>query len=1197
MLPKDTVRSAEASSYQVKDSADPDRGDNMDSYYTNNNQYTDKSKRAENIDTGNSNAVSGEFIEHDGERYYAIHNVDKMAPFFISVISDSDHWLFVSSSGGLTAGRVSPETALFPYITVDKIHDSAVYTGSKTLLRVNVNGSGYEWEPFNRELDGLYTINRHLYKNLLGNKLCFEEINHDLQLVFRYTWASSDSYGFVRTCELQNLGENTVSVDMVDGLQNILPAGTPRFVQTNSSNLVDAYKWTELDQHSGLALFALYSGITDRAEPCESLKANTVFCLGLKGHKVLISSEQLDHFRLGQVLQPEFHKRGVRGAYLVNQTLELAPQSSKHWQLVANIEQTQTQVVGLRRQLAYTDDVVKAVASSVSEGSDNLARIIARGDGFQLMAEENVAVHHYANVLFNILRGGVFDEQYQVSSRDFAANIENFNRVLYQRHLDFLAGLPDRLDFNRLLSIIKQQDDLQLERLCLEYLPITFGRRHGDPSRPWNQFAIKLKDERGNSLLSYEGNWRDIFQNWEALALSYPEFIENMIAKFVNASTMDGYNPYRITKQGIDWEVEEADDPWSYIGYWGDHQIIYLLKLLELSNRFHPARLGTLLHHPVYSYANVPYRIKPFEALLENAKSTVEYDEDLARRINLRVMNMGADGKLVLNADGTVCQVNLLEKLLVPLLSKLGNLVIDGGIWLNTQRPEWNDANNALVGQGVSMITLCYLRRYIQFLQQLLAAESEAVTLSSEVSQWLAETATAVADIRPLLGESPVSAEQRYHSLLQLGQAASRYRQAVYRQETFTGQVAQPLDPVRTLLDDALVVIDHSIANNVREDGLYHAYNLLDLQPEAVAINSLYPMLEGQVAVLSSGAISAEQAVSVLEALFESDVYRPDQQSFMLYPDRKLPGFLEKNRIDTEQLESIPLLQRMLADQDESIVLRDADGCYRFNAELINVGELNDQLDALAAVYGDALEAAREPIIILYESVFNHQAFTGRSGGMFGFEGLGCIYWHMVSKLLLAVQENFFAALERGADDSTCEQLGRLYYRVREGIGFNKTPAEYGAFPTDPYSHTPKHAGAQQPGMTGQVKEEILTRFGELGIRVSAGAVRFQPNLLRAREFVTQPRQFRYLDVDDNWHELSVPTHGLAFTWCQVPVVYQLDDEVEACLTITWDDGNRQSLAQLALPAEHSTELFQRSGRIRELTLVLGTKQLFPDDE
>jgi hypothetical protein len=1195
MLPKDIVRGVEISRSRSSVKADAFRDRDEE---TNSDLYNDKRspygfEQDMNSYTESNDTVSGEFLELAGERFYAIHNADKMAPFFISVVSDSDHWLFVSSTGGLTAGRVSPETALFPYVTVDKIHDNAVHTGCKTILHVNVNGKHYEWEPFNMEHDGLYLINRHLYKNLLGNKLCFEEINHDLQLVFRYTWATSDSYGFIRQCELQNLGEDSVSLDMVDGLQNILPAGTPRFVQTNSSNLVDAYKWTELDSNSGIAFFTLYSGITDRAEPCESLKANTVFCLGLSDHKVLVSSEQLDHFRLGGVLKQEDSKRGVRGSYLVNKTLELAAQESQRWQFAANVELTQSQVVELRRQLDKPDIVTQAITSSIDDGSDKLARIISRGDGFQKTGEENVSVHHYANVLFNILRGGVFDDQYQVSSSDFAANIKNFNRDIYQQHRELLEGLPEKLDFSQLLSTIKQQDDHQLERLCLEYLPITFGRRHGDPSRPWNQFAIKLKDEEGNHLLSYEGNWRDIFQNWEALALSYPEFIENVIAKFVNASTVDGYNPYRITKQGIDWEVEEPDDPWSYIGYWGDHQIIYLLKLLELSKNFHPARLSALLHQPVYSYANVPYRIKSFESLLEDAKSTVDYDEDLAELIEHRVENLGADGKLVLNGGGKVYQVNLLEKLLVPLLSKLGNLVVDGGIWLNTQRPEWNDANNALVGQGLSMVTLYYMRRYISFLQALLAAETEQVILSNEVSRWLQETATALSRVRPILGKTPLSAEQRYELLHELGQAASRYRQIVYQQDSFTGKVARPVDEVRALLDDALIAIDHTISNNRRMDRLYHSYNLLDLHTEAASVNTLYPMLEGQVAALSSGAVSPEQAIEVLEALYESDVYRADQKTFMLYPDRELTGFLEKNRIPVEQIEAIPLLQRMLSEGDDSIVLTDVDGCYRFNADLSNAGMLNDELNTLTAIYGDEVELARQPLQELYETVFNHHEFTGRSGGMFGFEGLGCVYWHMVAKLLLAVEENFFAALDQGTDEKVCNKLGRLYYRVRKGIGFNKTPSEYGAFPTDPYSHTPKHAGAQQPGMTGQVKEEIIARYGELGVRVSNGCVRFQPDLLRAREFAAEPGEFRYLDVDDNWQLIEIPERSLAFTWCQVPVVYQLAEAVEPVLCITWDDGTEQSLLPPELPADESSELFRRSGRIRQLTLVLTEEQLF----
>ena len=1145
--------------------------------------------------------VAGEFITIDGERFYAIRNVDRISPFLVSIISDVDHWLFVSSTGGLTAGRVSPDTALFPYVTVDKIHDSYLHTGCRTIFRADVGGGRQCWEPFNREHDRRYAINRHLYKSLLGDKLRFEEVNCDLQLAFRYSWATSEKYGFVRQCEIENLADRTVRVDMIDGFQNVLPAGTPRFSQTNTSNLVDAYKWTELDAASGLACFTLYSGISDRAAPCESLKANTVFGLGLDEPRILLSSLQLDAFRSGRELEQETHKRGIRGAYFVNTSFALpprepqAPRASRYWQLIADIERTQGDVVELQRRLADPVGVAHELSVSIDEGSDNLARTMASADGFQAAAEETVTVHHYANVLFNILRGGIFDDQNNVSAWDFYCTIGQFNREVQQRNREALLGLPDTLAFGELLNAVRNQNDPQLERLCREYLPIRFGRRHGDPSRPWNHFTIRLRDDSGNRLLSYEGNWRDIFQNWEALALSYPEFIENMIAKFVNASTMDGYNPYRITKEGIDWEVEEPDNPWSYIGYWGDHQIIYLQKLLESSRAFHPARLGELLRKPVFCYANVPYRIKPFESLLDDPKNTVVYDEDLAARIEERFAEIGADARLVLDADGDVYQVSLAEKLLVPLLAKLGNLVVDGGIWMNTQRPEWNDANNALVGHGLSMVTLYYLRRYVSFMRDLLTGDDAPFELSREVGAWLADTADALAGARPILEAGPVTGEQRFAILSKLGEASSRYRAAVYAREGFSGTVAQPAEAVVRMLDDALLAIDRSIASNTRDDGLYNAYNLIDAGDRTISIDNLYPMLEGQVAVLSAGAIQPGDAAGVVEALFSSGIYREDQDSFMLYPDRQLPGFLEKNVIDAKAVDAIPLLRLMLDKGDTRVVLEDADGNLRFNADFTNVGDLNAQLDAMADDYGNKLDDARTPLQDLYEEVFDHQAFTGRSGTMFGFEGLGSIYWHMVSKLLLAVQENFFHALSAGGDTDVPGRLGELYYRVRQGIGFNKTPAEFGAFPTDPYSHTPRHAGARQPGMTGQVKEEILTRFGELGIRIVDGRAHIEPALLRRREFSTTPGRFRYLDVDGDWQELPVPSSGLAFTWCQVPVIYALGNGAGASLTATLDDGSEQSHEDLTLSAGTSAEIFRRSGRVRKLTVTFGPDRLFGD--
>ncbi|MEZ5195206.1 MAG: hypothetical protein R2764_02010 [Bacteroidales bacterium] len=88
------------------------------------------------INTGQSK-VSGQFVEMDNEKFYQIKNYHEMPDFFISIVSDSDHWMFISSNGSLSAGRKDRDNALFPYYTDDKIHDYKGKTGIKTHLLVH----------------------------------------------------------------------------------------------------------------------------------------------------------------------------------------------------------------------------------------------------------------------------------------------------------------------------------------------------------------------------------------------------------------------------------------------------------------------------------------------------------------------------------------------------------------------------------------------------------------------------------------------------------------------------------------------------------------------------------------------------------------------------------------------------------------------------------------------------------------------------------------------------------------------------------------------------------------------------------------------------------------------------------------------------------------------------------------------------
>ena len=128
--------------------------------------------------------------------------------------------------------------------------------------------------------------------------------------------------------------------------------------------------------------------------------------------------------------------------------------------------------------------------------------------------------------------------------------------------------------------------------------------------------------------------------------------------------------------------------------------------------------------------------------------------------------------------------------------------------------------------------------------------------------------------------------------------------------------------------------------------------------------------------------------------------------------------------------------------------------------------------------------------------------------------------------------------------------------------------------------------------MTGQVKEEVLSRFGELGLRVSDGKVYFDPGLLRAVEFSSESLPFRYLDVQGDWQETQLPADSLAFTWCQVPVIYRLDSKASPSLTLIYEYGMKQELQGLSLTGSMSSELFLRSGHIRQITVTVGPENL-----
>ena len=1144
-------------------------------------------------DSNENEEIKIEQINIESEGFFKISNSDLLKPFFMNIVSHSNHWLFIASNGGLSAGRKNSNHALFPYYTDDKITESFESTGSKTIFIVYHPTESLLWEPFSDRHQGQFVIKRNLYKSIYGNKVRFEEVNHTLKLTFAYQWNSSDKFGFVRQSILFNHNSTAVSLVLLDGLQNILPSGVPSDLQNQASNLVDAYKRSELDPASGLGIYALSAVIVDRAEPSESLAANVAWSCGLENPSYLLCSEQLRGFRRREPIHSEYDVKAERGAYFIKDEVVLKPGDIKEWMIIADVNKDHAEVIELSDIIRQQPDLKNVVLEDIKRGTEELIKLNASADGIQLTSDRFRDARHFSNVMFNIMRGGVFDNNYQLEQSDFQRYLASTNIQPLQHVNGSLRSLGRTFSLFELNNRINTIENSYGKRLALEYLPLRFSRRHGDPSRPWNKFSINTHDRfDGSKILDYEGNWRDIFQNWEALGHSFPEFVEGMIRKFLNASTFDGYNPYRVTKDGFDWETIEPDDPWSYIGYWGDHQIIYLLKFLEFLENHQPQRLSQLFDTELFVYANIPYRIKSYQEIVENSKDTIDFDVSLDAKIRKLRDQIGGDGALLQDVNQNIHEVSFLEKILATTLAKISNFIPEAGIWMNTQRPEWNDANNALVGNGVSMVTLYYLRRFFSFFQSILENSIvKDVLISKELLDFFDRVVTSL-DEHVILLNNKISDKHRKDILNDFGGSGSSYRNQIYH-NSFSGEKKIiELERLRHFSKIVLQYLDHSIRANKREDHLYHAYNLITIsKSNEISISRLSEMLEGQVAVLSSGYLSFREALALLDSLKTSALFRNDQGSYLLYPNKDIPGFLEKNNLSPESIMQSRLLMKLVELKDYRIVKPDVRGGYHFSAQFRNSNDLQRTLDQLAESGFEKLVGDEAALIHqLFEEEFDHQSFTGRSGTFFGYEGLGSIYWHMVSKLRLAVQEVCIDAIQKNAEESIVDRLVEHYYGITEGIGVHRSPVHYGAFPTDPYSHTPGTRGAQQPGMTGQVKEDILCRFGELGVMVKNGVLGFNPSLLRKSEFLREAQTFKYVDVHGSSKELNLPKDSLCFTYCQVPVIYKISNR--NALQVEFDNARTSKYESLTLDLGASKQVFRREGTIVKLIVELNGKQL-----
>ena len=180
-------------------------------------------------------------------------------------------------------------------------------------------------------------------------------------------------------------------------------------------------------------------------------------------------------------------------------------------------------------------------------------------------------------------------------------------------------------------------------------------------------------------------------------------------------------------------------------------------------------------------------------------------------------------------------------------------------------------------------------------------------------------------------------------------------------------------------------------------------------------------------------------------------------------------------------------------------------------------------------------------------------------------------------------------SMHSGGASPLTEKLQKHYRTIRDGIGLAKSPAQYGAFPADPYSHTPQHSGVQQPGMTGQVKEDILSRFAEIGVRIQNGQLGFDPCMLEVCELLDDDSKIQFVNRQDEFVEIVLPAGSFAFTLCQTPVVYH--QATEAKLVVSAMGEEPVGRCDLLLTQNETKNIFSRTGAISRVDVFYNFKK------
>jgi hypothetical protein len=850
------------------------------------------------------------------ERGYQLDNYTSRRPFasFLPGLAGPQGipmWVFYVNRGQAIAsfGIESKDAPILEFQPANKAYQMTAHTGFRTFIQVL--GREGIYEPFAPGSECAPSMRVGM------NDVQISEASPAWGLetsVLYFTLPGEPFAALVRQVRLKNTAAHPQSLELLDGLPQILPYGVNNGLLKDMSRTLEA--WMEVfNLEQGFPFFRLRASVSDSAE-VGRVQAGNFF--------LSFSSQQGEDCRLPVIVDPPL----VFGM----DTSFAKPNAFPSGRLGSLLAQPQV-TVG-KTPCAFT-----GAAFDLEPGEEvSINTLVGHTPALETIQS---AAHR--------LQSAAYISRKHLEAVDLAWELTSpiacstalplFDAYARQTFLDngLRGGFPARLG----------QDDVYH----------LYSRKHGDLERDYNAFFLAAEFySQGN------GNYRDVNQNRRSDVLFYPWVEDFNLLAFTNLLQLDGYNPLLLLgsrfhlppeliptlaqmtadpakvqsvlerpftpgslfRSLVDQGIKLNTSPEEFIravithaeqenearfgeGFWIDHWT-YNLDLIESYLSIYPDQKATLLFEKADStYFDSPVFVLPrsLRYVLSGGEPrqlhAVEHDQEKAQLISARSEKPNI--VRTRRGRGEIFYTTLFARLFGLVLVKFSTLDPLGmGVQMEAGKPGWYDALNGMPGLfGSGMSETYELQRLLLFLSDALDEAGAAHTLHVPV-----ETARLLEQIMHQL-------DAYYHSLLvdrdfKIWDALSEARET-YRADTRLGIDGQTVPLSQTELQKALHLIMQKVQEGIQramETGsgippTYFSYQVTDYESltgeegraladsqgrpyiRALAFRPLPlpPFLEGPVRAMKIQP-DARAAERIYQAVHSSELFDPKLHMYRL---------------------------------------------------------------------------------------------------------------------------------------------------------------------------------------------------------------------------------------------------------------------------------------------------------------------------